>query len=136
MTKADWNNRKGRSSSWITKHRRLAIYLRDGFCCMYCGKDLRNAAPREVTLEHLECQNDHPSGKLPNGKSLHHESNLVTACLSCNSGRSDLVKWYKYATRGAKERIQRQRRRVLNIDLAKAILAGEVSREEAVLEAV
>lgn len=29
------------SSSWIRKERRLAIYIRDSFCCQYCGRDLR-----------------------------------------------------------------------------------------------
>ena len=50
---AAWNARKGRSSSWITKVRRLAIYLRDGFRCAYCGADLSQVAPRGLGLDHL-----------------------------------------------------------------------------------
>lgn len=42
------------SSSWITRERRLAIYLRDAFVCQYCGRDLAAAKPAEMGLDHLE----------------------------------------------------------------------------------
>lgn len=122
--------RRGRTSSWIRPVKRLAIYLRDDFQCQYCGRKLNDAPAREVTLDHLECQVDHPTGKLPNGHSVHDESNLVTACLACNSGRSARVRWHRYATPGAKARIQRNRRRKLNLSLARAVLEGRVNRAE------
>jgi 5-methylcytosine-specific restriction endonuclease McrA len=50
---ADGRRLNGRGSKWITKKRRLAIYLRDRFACQYCGQDLHDATPRQVTLDHL-----------------------------------------------------------------------------------
>ena len=59
---------------WITDKRRKAIYGRDGFACVYCGHDER----KKLTLDHLT------------PRSLggtHASTNLVTACIGCNSRR-------------------------------------------------
>lgn len=74
MASAAWNGRRGRSSKdWITKNRRRSIYKRDGGACVYC---LSRANP--LSLDHL----------IPRGKGGNHEStNLVTACIPCNSKR-------------------------------------------------
>lgn len=101
--------------SWITPARRLAIYLRDGFACAYCGVDMHGFDPFNVTLDHLECR----SG----GESDHGEHNLVTSCRKCNSARQDKP-WRQYATGGAIARIQNLRRRKLNMALARAIING------------
>lgn len=121
----DGRRLNGRGSSWITRARRLAIYIRDRFACQYCGTDLSASNPREVTLDHLrpQCRDG-----------THASSNLVTACLACNSRRQN-KKWWLYAPPGARARILRQRRLVLNLPLARAILAGEVTREVAIAEA-
>lgn len=111
----------GKGSKWITKLRRLAIYLRDGFTCQYCGRDLHNAHPRDVTLDHLRPQ-------IRGG--THESRNLITACLSCNSRRQHTA-WRRYAPAGAVERITRNIRRIPNLPLARAILAGQISRAEA-----
>lgn len=68
----------GKGGGWITRKRRLAIYLRDGFKCVYCQVDLTQANPREVTLDHIKprCQGG-----------SHKARNLITACLGCNSQR-------------------------------------------------
>lgn len=116
------DQRSGRSSSWITKHKRLAIYLRDGFACAYCGVDLRGRSRRDISLDHLICR-DHGGSN--------HESNLVTACAACNCGRSARIKWHRYATPGAVKRIRLLVRRKLNIVLAKAIIAGDARNEAA-----
>ncbi len=111
----------GSGSGWIVKSRRLAIYLRDGFVCQYCGRDLHRANPREVTLDHLR----------PQCRGGGHESrNLITACGTCNFRRQDQP-WCQYAPGGAVERITKTIRRVPNLALAKAVLAGLVSRKEA-----
>lgn len=112
----------GKGSGWISKPRRLALYLRDRFLCQYCGRDLTTAAPREVTLDHLRPQ-------CLGG--THVDGNLITACLSCNSRRQH-TPWRRYAPAGAVERIVRTIRRVPNLPLARAILDGRVSRAEAV----
>jgi 5-methylcytosine-specific restriction endonuclease McrA len=121
MTRAEHAKRPGRSSRWITPRNRLAIYIRDGFACCYCGRDLRNARPNDVGLDHLKPQSQGGG---------HEHSNLVTACFSCNRGRS-VTPWHRYATPGAVTRIKRLRRRACNLNLASAILRGEVSRGDA-----
>jgi len=120
--KANGKRLNGRGSHWIATSLRLAIYLRDSFLCQYCGRDLHDASPREVTLDHLtpQCRGG-----------THEPRNLVTACLSCNSRRQH-TPWRAYAPEGAVERILRNRRRVPNVPLARAILRGDVSRAEAV----
>lgn len=118
--KANGQRLNGKGSGWITKTRRLALYLRDRFACQYCGRDLHDANPREVSLDHLKPQ--------CNG-GTHDDANLVTACVSCNSRRQH-TPWRTYAPAGAIERIERTRRRRPNLVLARAILRGEVSRSE------
>lgn len=105
-------------SKWITKAARLAIYIRDGFTCTYCGTDLRDAAPADITLDHLDprCSQLCP-------KERRNPRRLVTACRRCNSSRQDKP-WRQYATGGAVARITAAVRRPLNLDLARAILAG------------
>lgn len=101
-------------SKWIRKEKRLALYIRDGFACAYCGRDLRSAEPDEVTLDHL----------LPRQAGGSNEaSNIITACRPCNSSRQDRP-WIDYATGGARDRIEQLRHAPLNLRLAKAILDG------------
>jgi 5-methylcytosine-specific restriction endonuclease McrA len=97
-----------RSGNWVTKTERLARYLRDGFMCQYCGKDLHGADARHITLDHLKCRN----GKMTvaETKALDVPENTVTACISCNSRRQN-KRWTQYATGGAIERIRRTVRR-------------------------
>lgn len=117
-----WNSRKGRTSSWITRKRRLAIYLRDEFTCAYCGKDLHGAKPTDIGLDHLIPRIDGGGNET---------ANLVTACRPCNSARQD-TPWTKYATGGAKLRIRKLIRRKLNTALAASILTGETTLTAAV----
>lgn len=114
-------------SKWIRGDKRLAIYLRDGFVCAYCGRDLHGAPAAEVTLDHLDAK--HAAGH-------HAATNLMTACRSCNSSRQDQP-WRQYATGGAVERIVRLRRRALPayLQLARAVISGAVPRAVAVVEA-
>jgi hypothetical protein len=108
----------GKGGGWIQPTRRLAIYLRDGFLCAYCGTDLHSANRRDVTLDHLVAQ-------IHGGS--HHESNLVTACHTCNSKRQHKP-WRAFCAPGAVERILRNRRRSIQrqLVLARAIIRGEV----------
>lgn len=105
---------------WIRPAKRLAIYIRDGFACAYCGRTLRAAAPADVTLDHL----------LPRSAGGGNEaSNLVTACRSCNSSRQDKP-WADYATGGSRDRIEQLRERPLNMILARALIAGTAGDSE------
>lgn len=118
------NAKNNQGSKWISKVVRLAIYIRDGFECQYCGRDLRNCPACEVTLDHL----DPRSTELCPIK-RRNPRRLVTACRSCNSSRQDKV-WFTFATGGAVERIRLTVRRDLNLDLARAILRGETNPAE------
>ena len=119
-SRKEWANRPGRSSKWITPLRRLALYIRDGFTCQYCGRDLRDAEPREVTLDHLRprCRGG-----------SHADRNLITACGRCNYGRKE-TPWRVYAPEGAVDRILRTIRKAPNRNLARAVLRGDVPRAE------
>lgn len=69
-----------KSGSWIRQEKRLAIYLRDRFLCVYCLRDLHDADPFDITLDHIKTRS--------NGG--HNDANnLITACRSCNSARQD-----------------------------------------------
>lgn len=111
-------------SRWIRPEKRLAIYIRDGFQCAYCGRDLKHATAAEVTLDHL----------LPRvAGGTNEATNLITACRACNSSRQDKP-WMDYATGGAVERIQTLRVQPLNVALAKALIedrAGDDTLEAA-----
>lgn len=102
---------------WIRVEKRLAIYLRDGFRCVYCCCDLHGADPRDVTLGHCTAKVD--------GGTNHH-SNLVTACRSCNSSRQD-QKLSRFASVQARADIRRLTKRDLKpyVTLAKAMLADK-----------
>ena len=108
--------RVGQGSGWIRREKRLAIYLRDGFQCQYCGRDLKDAPSAEVGLDHLVCSS-------AGGDNT--EANLVTACRACNSQRGTRP-WTSYATGGAIQRILGNIEKPLNMDLARAIVAGDL----------
>ena len=98
---------------WIRVEKRLALYIRDGFGCAYCGRDLRGCAPADVTLDHL----------LPRSAGgTNDATNLITACRACNSSRQDKP-WIDFAPGGARDRIEQLRHSPLNMDLARALLA-------------
>lgn len=69
----------GQGSKWLRRSTRMSLYVRDGWCCVYCGAASDDGAA--LTIDHVRpCElggdND--------------PSNLVTACLSCNSAKRDL----------------------------------------------
>ena len=108
---------------WCRPDKRLAIYLRDRFTCIYCLRDLHDADPSDITLDHLV-----PVSAGGNNS----EHNLVTACRSCNCSRQDtpLTRFCGPETRA---HIRRNTRRSLRPyrRLAKAILAGEIEYDAA-----
>lgn len=69
--RGDWQG-----MNWIRQEKRLAIYLRDGAACVYCGDGIDDGAV--LTLDHLH---PHVRGG-GNGA-----TNLVTACKRCNDSR-------------------------------------------------
>lgn len=63
---------------WIVVERRLALYMRDDFRCLWCGADLSRTSAFNVTLDHIRRRVDGGSNK---------NRNLFTACRTCNSRR-------------------------------------------------
>ena len=64
--------------NWIRQEKRLAIYIRDGLACAYCGHAVEDGA--QLTLDHLK----------PHSKGGGNDSsNLVTCCHRCNSSRGN-----------------------------------------------
>lgn len=74
-----WNG-----NNWIRRDKRLAIYLRDNFRCVYCGKNLARCAAKLRTLDHV----------IPVTKNGTNEAdNLCTACKKCNDAKGDRTAW-------------------------------------------
>lgn len=71
--------------NWVRQSTRLAIYLRDGLACAYCGESVEDGA--RLTLDHLK----------PRSKGGTNDPvNLVTCCFRCNSSRHDRS-WQRFA---------------------------------------
>lgn len=118
-------NRRERNQgmNWIRPEKRLAIYLRDGLACCYCGESVEDGA--KLTLDHMT---PHSKG----GKN--DASNLVTCCYRCNSSRGNRS-WTKFAgavagylNHGVRAddiiaHIRNTRRRVLDIAAAKELIS-------------
>jgi hypothetical protein len=69
---------RNQGMNWIRQEKRLAIYLRDGLACAWCGAVIEDGAI--LTLDHLK---PHSKG------GANHEGNLVTSCARCNSSRGN-----------------------------------------------
>ena len=101
----------------VRKDLRLAIYLRDHFTCIYCLRDLHDADPTDITLDHIKCASKGGDND---------PSNLITACRHCNCKRQDQpvsrfagAECRKHITRNTRRSIKKYRK------LAKAILTGD-----------
>lgn len=94
------------AGSWITKHRRLAIYLRDNHKCAYCNKS------------HEDLSLDHIVPKAKGGRN--NNDNLITACGTCNKqkGTKSFAEYVGYLdamlianAQEIRQRVRRRRRR-------------------------
>jgi len=113
---------KSQGMNWITQHKRLAIYMRDGLACCYCGSGVTEDA--KLTLDHIK----------PYSKGGSNEAqNLVTCCHKCNSSRGNrsvasfTKKVAGYLNHGIKstdilKHINNSRKRVLNTAEAKEMI--------------
>jgi 5-methylcytosine-specific restriction endonuclease McrA len=108
-----------KQGNWLRAEKRVALYERDGWQCVYCGRGPRTQQPLRLTGVVLSL--DHLIPQSQNGSN--HETNLVTACISCNSSRQDKA-WTEYATGGAIERIEYLIQQPLDIAQGKAIIAS------------
>jgi len=101
-------NKQG--SKWIRPEKRLAIYLRDGMACAYCGRGIEDTDESpQLTLDHIT----------PRSKGGSNEAtNLITACVRCNSRRKDMP--LRTFIGAAAPRIRRQARRSIAKHLIEA----------------
>ena len=104
------NGKNQPSGCWIQPVKRLAIYLRDDFRCVYCGRELRKCKPCEITLDHVVSRS-HGGGN--------ESENLVTACKSCNCARRD-KRISEFVPPSKRVEINRLRRRSLRRYMAVA----------------
>ena len=79
------SNGQGHGMNWLRPAKRLAIYLRDGMACVYCGVAIEDGIV--LTLDHLVA---HSHG------GTNDATNLVTCCRKCNSSRGNRD-WRKFA---------------------------------------
>lgn len=63
--------------NWIRQEKRLAIYLRDGCSCAWCGANVEDEATT-LSLDHVKCHSKGGSNEA---------TNLVTCCKRCNDSR-------------------------------------------------
>ena len=70
--------RKHNGMNWIRQEKRLAIHLRDGLSCGYCGAGLEDGIT--FTLDHV-IPVKHGGGN--------QATNLITCCLTCNSSKQE-----------------------------------------------
>ena len=116
--------------NWIRQEKRLAIYLRDGLSCGYCGAAIEDGT--QLTLDHLT---PHAHG------GSNRADNLITCCHRCNSSRGDrslsrfaraVASYLNHGVTPAEiiTHINNCRRRVLPLDEAKKLIArrGSVAR--------
>jgi hypothetical protein len=114
---------KSQGMNWLRIEKRLALYLRDGLACAYCGATIEDGA--RLTLDHLTPYSKHGNNEA---------GNLITACLRCNSSRGN--RDYKifaksvanYLNHGVTagqilSHIRQTVKRPLNISAAKEIIA-------------
>lgn len=124
--------------NWVTPQKRLAIYCRDGFACLYCGAGVENCQargfgpndPREACqVTSVQLTLDHLTPRVRGGGN--REDNLITCCMACNTARGKRP-WRLFATESATGRnedpkalinyIQNCVRRRLRTDEARQIM--------------
>jgi len=101
--------KRGHPSGWIRHSKRLRIYARDEFRCVYCNRQYPRS---QLTLDHVMARS--------NG-GHNAPSNLVTACRSCNSSKQDRtlrhwveLRYYRFGPSVVAATLNDMRRRVRN----------------------
>ena len=89
----------GYSSSWVRPTTRLALYLRDGLGCVYCGQDW---SVDGLVLDHVVSRSEGGSNRF---------YNVVSACPGCNTrkrngGLVGLARYHGTTVRALKRRAE------------------------------
>lgn len=117
--------------NWISQIKRLAIYLRDGLACCYCGHSCEQGA--QLTLDHVRPARNGGGNKA---------TNLATACDRCNraKGKRTLLDFAyavaEYVDHGVDAQaiiahVELQMRKPLPMDEAKLLIAARGSAAKA-----
>lgn len=82
-------------ASWISRKKRMKIYDRDAYTCIYCGKQCKQGDTRfdsnpgaMATLDHIVSQKELAAASTDDkdfSSKRRDAKNLVVACMSCNS---------------------------------------------------
>lgn len=105
-----WNG-----AHWIRREKRLAIYIRDQFRCVYCDRNLARVKAKLRCLDHVI--------PVASGGS-NSENNLVTCCKACND-RKGAQNGFHYASADrVYKRLVHAVNSPINRDLGKALLDG------------
>jgi len=123
-------------SNWIRRDKRLAIYLRDQFRCVYCNRNLATVKAKYRTLDHI----------VPVTRGGDNDAtNLCTACKHCNDSKGDKTAW-EYLARNVRpggnndlfvqrrDRLLRLIATPINRALAKALMAGTLDLSDVLKE--
>ena len=108
--------------NWIRQTKRLAIYLRDGLSCVYCGASVEHGT--QLSLDHLTPESQ---------GGANDARNLVTCCSRCNSSRADrpvrrfaraVASYLNHGVSASEivSHVENCRRRVLPLDEAKELI--------------
>lgn len=102
--------------NWIRQEKRLSIYMRDGFACLYCGTGIEQDEGLRLTLDHVK----HWEGN--------DASNLVTCCPGCNRAKScwSLKNFLRKFSNA--ERVLKRVERALATDLAEFLVEAKALR--------
>ena len=107
-------------SSNINNIRRLSVYIRDEFQCMYC---LKNNLTHDIVLTI-----DHIRPRSHGGEN--HVKNMISSCKDCNDSRQsrqlitfaqEVAAWTDQSYVDILHRIEKHRNIPTNYDLAKSI---------------
>lgn len=124
LTAAKKNRRMAwNGSKWITPLRRIAIYQRDDFKCVYCQRSVIKGV----------AQLDHVLAVELGGKN--ETSNLVTACGRCNAAKGaksvgKFIQWLQKNGQGDEDlagRIITQTSKPIDTNAAKAWIANRAA---------
>jgi len=118
--------------NWLRQERRLAIYLRDGLSCCYCGASVEQGA--QLSLDHVRCVSRGGGNE---------SGNLVTCCSRCNSARGNrsvaafaagVASYLGVDATEIVRHVRNARRRVLDLGAAKSMIARRGSAARVLAE--
>lgn len=128
------NHPASNGSKWLRPDKRLAIYLRDGFLCAYCGRNLVNVPAAQRAIDHV----------VPiSAGGTNDAANLCLSCKACNDRKQNKPArqylWEQYHNAIDRfihftGRLETLLTTPLNRPLAKAIIAGTLDLSDVLKE--